>query len=223
MCRRTGEEVGGTFLVGLYNRSGWSSLFSGLSLKVVRGLYELGALPIPEIGIDLGRVAMEKLDIETKTVWLTREFMEVMGYSLYRMNPQLAWLCILHSENGLITQRAIEGASGCYQEAFGEILHIYAQGPASALPKWMGKSVINVYSNRDYVTGFGLFGRANDYTNNPNYDVRVLPCISGFSDRNFWFADHGYLGPTYTKGRLNWMQQLEGKYPFYRGAHEIHR
>ncbi len=85
MSVEVGREVGDTLLMALYNPT--------------EGLYK-----------DYKRVCNEKDRIETPIVCLARQFMATTGEKLYNINPQSLWLCIPHSENGVITKRAIEGA-----------------------------------------------------------------------------------------------------------------
>ena len=99
-----------------------------------------------------------------------------------------------------------------------KILHIYAVGPAECLSKNQGASVINAFSDKDFVTGFGPLGRAKHYMNNPDYDVRILPCISTRNDKNLWIADHGFLKPTYQKAWSDHISYLKDKFGFYQGS-----
>jgi len=65
--------------------------------------------------------------------------------------------------------------------------------------------------------GFGPFGYAKRFMNDPNYDIKVATCISPVKDRNLWIADHGYLKPTYSKEESNYLDGLSFKIPFYKG------
>lgn len=201
MSSEVGKKVGDTLLIALYNPTGLGS-------------YGLGC------GIDLERVRKEREKIETPIVCLARQFMATAGEKLYNINPQSLWLCIPHSENGVITKRAIEGMTGAQQEILQKILHVFAVGPAESLARKQGASVINVYSNKDYVTGFGFFGYAKLFMNKPDYDVRIIPCISSRSDKNLWMADHGFLGPTYRKAWEDHVKDLKRGVKFYGGSSE---
>lgn len=193
MSLKVGKFVGGTLLVGLYNPS--------------EGLLN-----------DLSRTKQERKGIETTIVCLERQFLANTGERLYNINPLILWLSIPHSENGVITKRAIEGLSEGNQQILKEILHIYAVGPAEPLPKEQGASVINVYSKKDYITGFGPFGHAKQYMNDPAYDIRVLSCQSSISHCNLFIADHGFLEPTYRKAWKGHINKLNETFKFYKGS-----
>ncbi|MBX9745008.1 MAG: hypothetical protein K2X08_07360, partial [Chlamydiales bacterium] len=199
MATQVAQIVGNTLLMALHNPTGLRSYGRG-------------------IGVDLDRTRKEREGIETPIVCLARQFMATTGEKLYNINPQSLWLCIPHSENGVITKRAIEGMTGVHQEILQKNLHIFAVGPAESLARKQGASVINVYSDRDYITGFGLLGYAKRFMNNPDYDVRIVPCISSRSDRNLWIADHGFLSPTYQKAWKDRITYLKDKCEFYQGS-----
>lgn len=185
--------------MGLYNSTGLGS-------------YGLGC------GLDLERVRKEREKIETPIVCLARQFMATTGEKLYEINPQSFWLCIPHSENGVITKRAIEGMTGGQQEILQKILHVFAVGPAESLARNQGFSIKNAYSNRDYITGFGPLGYAKRFMDNSNYDIQVLPCISSRSDKHCWVADHGFLQPTYRRAWEDHISYLKDKLEFYQGV-----
>ena len=104
------------------------------------------------------------------------------------------------------------------QQILQKILHIFAVGPAESLSQKQGASVINVYSDKDYVTGFGPCGYAKRFMENPDYDIRVLSCISCRGDRNLWIADHGFLKPTYRKAWGDHIDYLKENFRFYGGS-----
>ncbi|EKE07824.1 MAG: hypothetical protein ACD_17C00505G0002 [uncultured bacterium] len=104
------------------------------------------------------------------------------------------------------------------QQILQKILHIFAVGPAESLSQKQGVSVINVYSEKDYITGFGPCGYAKRFMDNPNYDIRVLSCISGRGDKNLWIADHGFLKPTYHKAWGDHIDYLKENFRFYGGS-----
>ena len=79
-----GDEMGDTLLMALYN-------------------------PTEGVCKDIKRTNQERAGVETPIVCLARQFMATTGEKLYNMNPQSLWLCIPHSENGVITKRAIGG------------------------------------------------------------------------------------------------------------------
>ena len=144
--------------------------------------------------------------------------MATAGTRMYNVNPLSLWLSIPHSENGVISKRALEGMTAEQKQIFQKILHVFAVGHAETLSREQGVSVRNVYSNKDYITGFGPCGYAKRFMNKPNYDIQVLPCISSRSDKNFWIADHGFLQPTYRKAWEDRISYLKDKFEFYQGS-----
>lgn len=193
MSVEVGREVGDTLLMALYN-------------------------PTEGVRKDVSRTGKERSGVETPIVCLARQFMATTGEKLYSINPQSLWLCIPHSENGVITKRAIEGMTESQHQILQKILHIFAVGPAESLSQKQGASVINVYSNKDYITGFGPCGYAKRFMDNPDYDIRVLSCISGREDRNLWIADHGFLKPTYRQAWGDHIDYLKENFRFYGGS-----
>src|SRR3990167_10488875 len=110
------------------------------------------ALHNPTEGVlkDVARTNRERSGVETPGVCLARQFMATTAEKLYHINPQSLWLCIPHSENGVITKRAIEGMTEGQQQILQKILHVFAVGPAEPLSQKQGASVINAYSDKDY-------------------------------------------------------------------------
>lgn len=190
MCKAVGKNVGDTLLIALHNPSGG-------------------------IVADIQRTKRQRNGIETSMISLTRKFMAEISQKLRYINPQSLWLSILHSESGVITKRAIEGMTEAQKQVLQERLHVFAVAPAEPLPKKFGASVINVYSEKDYITGFGPAGYAKSYMNNPDYDIRQLPCQSNIYNRKFFIADHGFLKPTYYTAWTTHIEDLKKVTPFY--------
>ena len=199
MATQVAQIVGDTLLMALHNPTGLRSFGRG-------------------VGIDLDRTRKEREGIETPIVCLNRQLMAAAGTRMYNVNPLSFWLSLPHSENGVISKRAIEGMAADEKVILQKVLHIYAVGPAEPLSREQGVSVKNVYSNKDYITGFGPCGYAKRFMDNPNYDIHVLPCMSSKSDKNFGIADHGFLQPTYRKAWGDNIKDLKQVYKFYEGS-----
>ncbi len=191
MSLEVGREVGDTLLMALYN-------------------------PTEGVLKDIQRTNKERDGIETPIVCIMRQFMATTGEKLYNINPQSLWLCIPHSENGVITKRAIEGMTEAQQQILQKILHIFAVGPAEPLARYQGASVENVYSKKDHITG----GYAKPYMNNPDYNIRILSCQSSIGQCNLWIADHGFLQPTYRTAWKGHIDKLKENFKFYGGSGE---
>lgn len=194
MSVEVGREVGDTLLMALYNPT--------------EGLYK-----------DYKRVCNEKARVETPIVCLTRQFMATTGEKLYNINPQSLWLCIPHSENGVITKRAIEGMTEGQQQILQEILHVFSVGSAEPLARYQGASVENVYSEKDRITR----RYSKPYMNNPDYNIRILSCQSSIGQCNLWIADHGFLQPTYRTAWSDHIKELKKETNFYGGSSENKR
>ena len=121
---------------------------------------------------------------------------------------------------GVITKRAIEGMTIPQQQILKEMLHVFAVAPAEPLRKAQGASVINVYSEGDYVTGYGSYGQVSLYKDNPKYDIRVLAGESGLWHCSGFIADHAFLAPTYRNASTRHIEILRDKYSFYGGSSE---
>lgn len=194
MSKAVGREVGDTLLIALYNPTD--------------GVYK-----------DIKRTKEERKGVETPIVCLARQFMATTGEKLYNMNPQSLWLCIPHSENGVITKRALEGMTTDQKQIMQKILHIFAVAPAEPLSRMEGVSVINVYSEKDRITK----RYAKEYMNNPDYDIRILACQSSWGQCNLWIADHGFLQPTYQQAWSDHITDLKQTFKFYGGSGENKR
>jgi hypothetical protein len=176
----------GTLIIGMYNPT--------------RGIFR-----------DVKRTFSENKGRDTPTVVRTRQFMIAISHTLHRLNPELLWLHIPHSEAGVIANNAIKGMTDEQKRKLKHQLHIMALGPAKPIPTEFGKEVVNIYSRQDFITGvFALKSR-----NDPRYDIRFVKCISKFSERTGYIADHAFLGGTYQKvlqGGINELRSTEGFY-----------
>lgn len=188
------EEIGGTLIIALHN-------------------------PTEGVLSDIKRVQTARKGVETKQISLTRQFMVTIGEKVHNINPQSIWYAIDHSEGGLIMKRAIEGMDEGNQNRLRSLLHILAIAPAEPLSKKQGASVINIYSDKDYVTGFGPQGQVPRFLNHPDYTIEILKCSSPIQDRNLFIADHGFLKPTYTNAWQDKIGGMKDKYTFYQGGH----
>jgi len=176
----------GTLFISLYNRS-------------------RGAI------IDLGRVILEKNEIETSAICLQRQFMVALAEQVHRINPDAHWVDYVHSEGGLIALRAIEKMTPEQQELIKKHIHITALGPATPLPKNIAFQVVNIYSEKDYITKWFARKERND----PEYDIRMVPCISPRSEWSFKIADHAFQGSTYQQALLDAAQDIKERYGMY--------
>ena len=161
---------------------------------------------------DTFRLAIHKwgAETETKSVSLTRQFLVGISERIYKINPQLLWLHIAHSEGGLLGNRAIQGMTPDQQSLLKKQLYIYAFGPVEPIPRNYGLDVKNFYSTKDYLT------HKEGYEANPkDYNVHFLPSISKWHEKNLFYVDHMFKGATYQKGLQINMYDLSISPGFY--------
>ncbi len=176
----------GTLTIGMYNPT--------------KGMYS-----------DCKRTFKEQAGKDTPVVVHTRQIMVAISDSLYKINPTLLWLHILHSEGGVIGCNAIKGMTEDQKDRLKNQLHLLALGPAKPIPNKYGREVTNVYSKKDYITG----RFASKYKNDSEYNIRMVPCRSKTSQKTAFFADHAYLGKTYQAEQLWYITDLRKQNGFY--------
>lgn len=185
-----------------------SNIFDAISESPLYiGVYN----PTSGIVKDLLRVGNERKGIDTPVVIQTRQFMEAIVNQIHEINPSLLWMHISHSEGGLIATQAIEKMTPETQALLQEHLLSFSYGPARPIPNHFGKNVLNVYSDKDYITG--RFGKP--YMNDPNYTIKFVNCITPLSKRNFYIADHTFMGDTYQEALTGHIRSLRNIYKFY--------
>ncbi len=77
----------------------------------------------------------------------------------------------------------------------------------------LGKEILNTYSDADSITN--MF--SVPYILNDEYDIKFVPCISKYKDRNFFVADHKFLSPTYRGQWTKKIDDLNEEFGFYKG------
>lgn len=169
------------------------------------GLYN----PMSTLLFDTSRVSDHLQDKETPTVYRTRLMLGTLLNLLEKINPNLHWLHIVHSEAGAITYRAIKNMTTEQQESLSPRMLIGGYGPAMPIPAAFAKKVWNVYSDKDTTTGH--MGRKY---NQLKYNIEFLP-----SEMEGSFilppGDHAFQGDTYRKALIKHLDWIRGKYGFY--------
>lgn len=171
------------------------------------------ALHNPTKGLirDCKRTFKERSGKDTPEVIRTRQFMVVVSEALHKINPNLFWLCIAHSEGGVIKGNAIKGMTDEQKSVLRGQLYSLSVGPAKPLSLKYGRGVTNIYSKQDFITGaFAL-----KYKNNPRYDVQFVRSCSKWSERTAYIADHAFLGGTYQRAEFKYIDLLRNKHGFY--------
>lgn len=160
---------------------------------------------------DCIRFCRQSAGKDTPTVVTTRQFLIAVSDNLYKINSQLLWLHIAHSEAGLIYNNACKGMTPDQQSKLNQQINVFGLGPGEPVPLEFGYETRNVYSNQDFFTmWFALKHR-----NNPKYDIRFVPCRSKWSERTGYIADHAFLGGTYQSEQMKYIRELRKTYGFY--------
>jgi len=162
---------------------------------------------------DCKRTFRERRGKDTPTVVRTRQFMVAISETLHKINPELLWLHIAHSEGGAISNNAIKGMTEEQKDHLRQQLYFLGVAPAQPTPLEYGRGVSNIYSKQDFITGWF----ALKYRNDPKYDVSFVPCRSTLSERTAYFADHAFLGGTYKRVQKDEIRDLRIKHGFYDG------
>ncbi len=163
---------------------------------------------------DCKRTFQERGGKDTPTVVNTRQYMVAISETLHKINPDLLWLHIGHSEGGVVGRNAIKGMTEDQRSLLKNQLYVLGLGPAKPIPLEYGREVANIYSKQDFVTGWF----ALKYKNDPKYDVRFVSCRSTLSERTAYFADHAFLGGTYQGAQSKFIKNLREKRGLYDGS-----
>ncbi len=173
-------------ILGLYNRS------EGLPKDIWRTLKEINGKQTPITGA-------------------TKQFLVMIAKRGSEINEDFHFLQCIHSESGAIHVRAIEGMSIEERKLMQKHLDIIAAGPALPLSKKDALNAVNIYSKEDYVTKWF----AKKFLNHPDYKIKIVPCISSWSERSFYIADHARDGETYDKALEGQLNRIRKEYGFY--------
>jgi RHS repeat-associated protein len=163
---------------------------------------------------DCKRTLQEQGGKDTPAVVSTRQYMVAISETLHKINPDLLWLHIAHSESGVIGKNAIKGMTEEQKGLLRNQLYFLGVAPAKPVPLEYGRGVTNIYSKQDFITGWF----ALKYKNDPKYDIRFVSCRSTFSERTAYFADHAFLGGTYQGEQSDFISDLRKKWKFYDGS-----
>ena len=162
---------------------------------------------------DAVRTIDERNGIQTAFVMTNQEFMGEVLERLHKINDQILWGYIPHSEGGVITVNSIEGLTPWQQELAQKHLSVFAIGPALPVRNDYASQVMNIYSESDHVTK--SFGMA--FLDSPYFNIRILQCTSKWSERTGFFADHAFKGGTYGKAMDGHFRDWRTENGFYNG------
>jgi hypothetical protein len=169
--------------------------------------------PTEEIIRDRNRVKQEQKKIDTPIVVTTRQFMTVIAAAAEKINSNFLWLDLRHSEAGLIFCRAFEGMPKETKDILKNNLLSVALGPAEPISKNMAKDADNIYSEKDRFTK----RFAEPFMDNPDYNIRVIACISSIGEFSLYIADHARVGTTYDTALKERINELRKTFGFYNG------
>lgn len=163
--------------------------------------------------LDADRLADELAKEETPIVANTRQILSALLQGIHKVNPEMLWLHIAHSEGSLITQNAAETMTPEEQTLLQQHFYFLTLGGPAPISKKLAFGGINIYSEKDHVAQW----YAKHFFNNPDYDISVIPCISPKGEWSGGIADHAFMGSTYQTALTNDMRELSTKFGFYDG------
>jgi len=176
---------------------------------LILGLYN----PTHGLVVDGGRALKEISGKQTRISETSRQFLAVIVKRGEEVNKEFHFLTTLHSEAGAIQRRAFEHMSDELKTMIREHQHVIALGPALPISKLEAFEALNIYSKKDYITMWF----AIKYLNDPNYDIKIVPCMSSWDEKTLYFADHASDGTTYDTALKNALDKEREDWGFYDG------
>ncbi|NGX47348.1 MAG: tRNA3(Ser)-specific nuclease WapA [Chlamydiae bacterium] len=157
---------------------------------------------------------------ETPEVIMTRQAMIAISETLSKISPKLLWLHISHSRAGAIGNAAIAGMSDDEQKAIRKKMLWLGIAPAEPLAKHKAIDAIDIYSNKDYITG-PMGGKYEKMQENlPDsekiYNIKFVPCISKWHEMSGYFADHAFMASTQQNSLKKGLDFYDFHYKFYK-------
>ena len=117
----------------------------------------------------------------------------------------------MHSENGLILNRAYEGMPQEWRDQVNLNVLFTAYNPVLPISDKIGLRAINIYSKKDYlILGFKIFWDAN-----ATYEIEMVDCISEWHEKSAFIYDHAFLSPTGKQATDRLTQSLRKEYGFH--------
>jgi len=142
--------------------------------------------------------------IDTEMTALTRQYFAAMSSTLFKINPEAAWIHIAHSRAGGIAARALEGMSSEQMQIMKENFHYLGLGPSLPVAASYTSSSINCYSEYDNLTiSMGI-----RYLRDPDYNIQIVPSLVNFKQFAPRF-DHSISGETYKNQARELIQSFE--------------
>ena len=160
---------------------------------------------------DAGRAGLEYCGYITKSIRILKCFNATMAEIMEKHTPNAHGLHIAHSEAGLIYARAYEKSTKEEQKKMRKFIGVLGVGSARPIKDEYTKFSLNMYSRRDFVTGFAgllLYRGCN---------IEWYDSISTSDQKMFGIIDHAFLGNTYSRGLDDFIDQCKREYG---GFHE---
>lgn len=172
------EHPPGTLIIGLFNET-------------------------QSVPVDVGRTMFEKGGYKTKSVRALDALFTNLIDIIKKSAPKTKISHNCHSEAGAIYYSMYQNATKELKDDITQYINCVAFGPAECIPKAFGYKVLNIYSDKDFVTG--RYAKPND----PLYDVKIVSAITPWWQRMGYLADHGILKPTYTTARKKYIEDIK--------------
>ena len=162
---------------------------------------------------DRSRVLKEELKNRTLTANATQTglFTGLIADSLGNIQSKSYWLHVPHSEAGLLFNLGHTTLNEGQKEFLQNQLIVFAIAPAEPVSWKHCFEAHNTYSKKDFITG----PLVKKYINNPDYNIKFVPCESPRKEFSGYIADHAFLGTTYTNLRNEYVKDLRREYGFY--------
>lgn len=188
MCQSVVDKIPeGILLLGIHNVS--SGFFSDL-FRVGKELYQKQDTPIIK---SMGQI------------------LTGVSERLRAVNDKALFVHLMHSENGLITCRAIEGMEEEWKNMIKFNLFFAGYGTVIPVPEDYGFGAVNLYSEEDTLT----LGLKKYWYADKTYDIRIVPCISKWYEKSAFIFDHAFMAPTGQQAVETIADDLRKKYGFY--------
>ena len=194
-----------TSLNGINNTiNDWLELAKKLQAEHPPGALIIGLFnETQSVPVDVGRTMFEKGGYKTKSVRALDALFTNLIDIIKASAPTTKISHICHSEAGAVYYSMYQNATKELKDDINQYINCVAFGPAECIPKAFGYKVLNIYSDKDFVTG--RYAKPND----PLYDVKIVSAITPWWQRMGYLADHGILKPTYSFHRQDYIRDIK--------------